>query len=272
MTELEKFVPRTSTLTAAVRAIETEKPDCLFEDPYAAQLAGSEGFELLKSEKKILSEDRIAYVTIRTRFFDDFLRSSMSELSQVVILGAGMDVRAYRLPWTPDIRVYEIDKPEVLARKDSILEEIPAKCHRYTIAADLTEDWSNLLVTTGFQVDIPSIWLLEGVLVYLSEVEVNNLLQKISELSATGSRLGTDLVNLKLRQKYSQEFVIGKYWKFGCDHPEELFASYGWQTSVIHPGEQGTSFNRTLRKYPPRSVPGVERTFWVKASKKKGNP
>lgn len=45
-----------------------------------------------------MSEDGIVYITIRTRFFDDFLSSSVSELHQVVILGAGMDARAYRLP------------------------------------------------------------------------------------------------------------------------------------------------------------------------------
>ena len=267
MTEIKDFVPLTSTLTAAVRALETERPERLFEDPFAARLAGSEGFNFLKPEKKIMAEDGIVYMTIRTRFFDDFLISSGAELHQIVILGAGMDARAYRLPWKPNVHLYEVDQPEVLARKDSILKETSAKCHRHTIAANLTKSWSDLLVADGFLVDIPTVWLLEGVLVYLNEPEVNNLLKGISELSATNSRLGADLANLKLLQNYQKEFAMGKYWHFGCDNPEKLFASYGWKASVIHPGEEDTDFNRFNRKYPPRNVPDVERIFWVRASK-----
>lgn len=267
MNEIKDFVPLTSTLTAAVRALETERPERLFNDPFAASLAGSEGFDLLEPKKKIMSEDGTIYITIRTRFFDDFLSSSLSELHQVVILGVGMDARAYRLPWKPNVHLYELDRPEVLARKNFILKETPAKCHRHSVAANLTQSWSDLLVAAGFLVDFPSLWLLEGVLVYLSEAEVNNLLKGISELSATNSRLGADLVNLKFLQNYQKEFAVGKYWHFGCDNPEKLFASYGWKASVIHPGEEDTGFNRFNRKYPSRNVPNVERTFWVRASK-----
>lgn len=267
MAENKDFVFQTSTLTAAARALETERPDRLFEDPFAAQLAGSEGFELLQPEKKVLGENATDYITIRTRFFDDFLISSVPEFGQVVLLGAGLDTRAYRLTWKPNVHLYELDKPEALARKDSILKDSLAMCHRHTIAADLTKSWFDLLVAQGFNVEIPSVWLLEGVFVYLSEVESHNLLRSISELSATGSKLCADLVNLKYLRRYQEEFVIGKYWQFGCDNPEELFADYGWTASVIHPGEENTDFNRFPMNYAPRNVPDVERVFWVRASK-----
>lgn len=167
------------------------------------------------------------------------------------------------------IYIYEIDQPEVLARKDSILNQTKSKCHRHAVAANLTKSWSDLLIAAGFLVDLPTVWLLEGLLVYLSEAEIDNLLKGISELSATNSRLGADLVNLKFLQNYQKQFVVGKYWHFGCDNPEKLFASYGWKASVIHPGEEDTSFNRWTKKYPPRNISDVERTFWVRASKEK---
>lgn len=53
MTKIKDFVPLTSTITAAVRALETERLDRLFEDPFAASLAGSEGFDFLEPEKKL---------------------------------------------------------------------------------------------------------------------------------------------------------------------------------------------------------------------------
>jgi methyltransferase (TIGR00027 family) len=267
MTEIKDFVPLTSTLTAAVRALETERSDRLFEDQFAAGLAGLEGRDFLKPEKKIMSEDGIVYITIRTRFFDDFLMSLVPEFRQIVILGAGMDARAYRLPWTENIHLYELDQPEVLRRKDFILQKTPAKCHRHTIAANLTKSWSDLLVAAGFQIDLPTVWLLEGVLVFLSEAEVNKLLKEISQLSATGSKLGADLPNKQLLQSYQKNFTVGKYWQFGCDEPEELFANYGWQSLVIHPGEENTDFNRFTKKYPPRNISNIERVFWVRAIK-----
>lgn len=90
----------------------------------------------------------------------------------MVILGAGLDSRAFRLDWLPETRVYEIERPEVLQYKDSILKDVPAKCRHTKIAADLTDDWVDGLLSQGFCTACPSIWLLEGVLMYLPEVIV----------------------------------------------------------------------------------------------------
>ena len=50
------------------------------------------------------------------------------------------------------------------------------------IAADLTQPWSHLLLAQGYQSDLPSVWLLKGLLMYLTEPEVYDLLKPISEL------------------------------------------------------------------------------------------
>ncbi|NEQ11980.1 MAG: SAM-dependent methyltransferase [Moorea sp. SIO4E2] len=263
MSEIHNFVSRTSRFMAGIRAIETARPDRLFADPFAAELAGAEVLALLEPWKKEYLEKNHSIVTVRTRFFDDFLRSSISQSRQVVLLGSGLDTRAFRLPWPSETHFYEIDRPEVLALKDSILQKTPAQCQRHEIAADLSQSWSHLLLDGGYQVNRPSVWILEGLLYYLNQAEAKQLLKTISDLSTTGSCLGADLVNVKMLQKPTE---LVKHWRFGCDEPEKLFAAFGWKASVVQPGEKGADFGR-YRCQPPRDVPGVSRNFFVTARK-----
>ena len=85
----------TSQWTAAARAKESLRSDRLFFDPYASALAGTEGVRLLGDMEQ--AGNLSAYLAIRTRFFDDFALRVAPSLHQIVILAAGMDVRAFRL-------------------------------------------------------------------------------------------------------------------------------------------------------------------------------
>jgi methyltransferase (TIGR00027 family) len=266
MPEIKDPVGLSSRIMAAVRAIETQRPDRLFEDPLAALLAGDEIIaEVIPTAKEY--EDRgTPFVATRTRFFDDFLMSVAHQKRQVVILGAGMDTRAFRLSWHPDTHLYEVDQPEVLQFKESLLENSQPLCHRYSLSIDLKQPWSDLLIAQGYQIDIPSVWLLEGVFYYLSENEVHHLLKTITKLSAPTSCLGADLINTKPILQ-SDGGGLSKYWRYGCEEPETLFATYGWKALVVQPGDEQAHFGRHTYKYPPRDVPDVDRVFFVTASK-----
>lgn len=259
--EPDRFVPFTARLMAAMRAKETTRPDRLFNDSFAEQLAGEEAFTFL--EKKLKGEDR-AYVAVRTRFFDDFLFHSRTQVNQIVILASGMDTRAYRLPWSPESKIYELDQPQVLETKAAILCDATPNCQHYTIPTDLTQPWSHLLLEQRYQPNLPSFWLLEGLLMYLTEPQVRQLLETISQLATIDSYLGLDLVNVK-----SIEYEPYKgYFRSGFDCPEKLLAEYGWKAEVIQPGDESAHFGRYINKLPPRDVPDVERVFLVKAQKK----
>jgi methyltransferase (TIGR00027 family) len=174
-----------------------------------------------------------------------------------------MDTRAYRLSWSSATKIYELDRAEVLETKTAILADAKSKSQHYIIPADLTQPWSHLLLEQGYQPNLPSVWLLEGLLMYLTESQVRQLLQIISRLVAAGSYLGLDLVNVK-----SIEYEPYKgYFLSGFNSPEELLAEYGWEAEVIQPGDEGAHFDRYTNKLPPRDVPDVERVFLVKARK-----
>ena len=265
--KIQDKVSLTSRYMAAIRAIEHRRPDRLFSDPLAEKLAGAEIIAETIPRVQKFEERGTPVVAVRTRFFDDFLLSSAKSIRQIIILGAGMDTRAFRLPWHPDTKLYELDRPDVMQLKTSLFDSTPANCNRQVISIDLRDSWSKQLIERGFETTRPSIWLLEGLLYYLSESEGRTLLNEITNLSADGSFLGADLVNEKNRQLNKPKNAQNPKWKSGCDEPEKLFTSFGWEASVVQYGDETASFGRFKHKLPPREVPDVARGFLVTARK-----
>ncbi|NET59597.1 MAG: SAM-dependent methyltransferase [Symploca sp. SIO2E6] len=266
MSETQDLVSLSSRMMAAVRAIETQRNDGLFKDPLAAKLAGEELIAEITPSAQKYEDNGTPIVIVRTRFFDDFLMSEAASIRQVVILGAGMDTRAFRLPWQSDTQIYELDRPEVMEYKTSVLGDIQSKCERHLISVDLTEPWAEQLIASGYQVEIPSVWLMEGVLYYLSDQEVHKLLKVITQLSVPLSWLGADLINSYFVWKSTGK--LSQHWQYGCDEPEKLLSTYNWEASVLQAGEEGANYGRFTNKLQPRHVKDVPHYFFVKASLK----
>jgi methyltransferase (TIGR00027 family) len=255
----------TAKVMVAVRAIETQRSDALFTDPLAAQLAGKEAIEAAIPRLEEYEKQGKPFTSVRTRFFDDFLNKFSQNIRQIVLLGSGMDTRAFRLNWQPGTHVYEIDQPDVLLYKESVLSRIIPNCTRHSICADLKESiWVQMLLQKGYQPSKPSIWLLEGFLYYLNPTEVENLLKNIQKLSVKGSYFGADVINTVICNG-SDDWA--KYWLSSCDNPESFLAAYGWKGSAIQPGEEGASFGRFTYQFPDRNIPDAPHIFFVIAVK-----
>ena len=124
---------------------------------------------------------------------------------QVVMVGTGMDARPWRLPLPPGTGWWEVDRRDVLSAKRRALRkagaELPGegavgtglqlRCARWAaIPADLqAAEWVESLTQEGFDPEQPTVWVLEGVLMYLDQDAVAPLLRRMSELSAPGSSL-----------------------------------------------------------------------------------
>lgn len=258
-----KEISFTAKVMAAARAIETQRPDALFRDVYAEQLAGADVIQAAIPRIAEYEKQGKSYIPVRTRFFDDFLMNH--GIRQVVLLGAGLDTRAFRLNWDPGTHVYEVDYSELLHYKESVLAGTSLYCTRHSICADLREShWSQLLLEQGYQSSEPSIWLLEGLLYYLNSNEVHNLLTEIEKLAIAGSWFAADAINSAVLNG-SDEWA--KYWHSSCDNPELFLANYGWKASAIQPGEAGASFGRFTDRLQDRSVPDAAHIFFVTACK-----
>jgi methyltransferase (TIGR00027 family) len=267
----------TSRWMAAARARESERADRLFNDPLAAALAGPEGFAWLeRMESTARSDSPGLYPVIRTRFFDDFLLDACrrSGVRQVVLAAAGLDTRAYRLDWPHQVRLYEMDLPEVLDAKEEVIEAAGAResCERHTVRVDLSQEtWPKALLDDGYRPEKPSVWLIEGLLFYLTKAAVHRLLEKVGTLTASGSLLGLDLMNRGLffsPVAWPMQAALarrGAPGRFGTNDPETLMAHHGWEADVTQPGEEGANFGRWPRPMAPREVPGLPRSFLVKA-------
>jgi methyltransferase (TIGR00027 family) len=236
-------VGRTALGMAHVRAEESRRPDRLFDDPYAQAFADAAP-GALPAGGRPAPGDPMAEVmhsaVIRTRYYDDFLLDAGERgCRQVVLAGAGLDTRAFRLDWPAGLRLWEIDLPDVLTFKDRILAEVGAvpRCDRRTVAADLRGRWPRQLVEAGFRPAEPAAWLVEGVLTYLTADEAASLLSEITELSAPNSRLACEQPAEAPRDKRAASPRLAPFaamWKGGLGAGlSQWLAEQGWQVRVV---------------------------------------
>lgn len=262
-------VSRTAQWTAAARALETEREDRLFADPYARTVADEIGFELLE---RYAGAGTVPFLAIRTTYLDRAIVKAVEErgIRQVVFLAAGMDTRFFRLPWPDGVTVYELDRPALLEAKAKMLadEPLPAGRTRITVPVDLTQDWTGPLKEAGWKSDEPVLWVVEGLLFFLPEPAVRTLISTLSAHAAPGSVLLGDVISrAALENPLSRPFLNalredGNPWLFGTEEPEALLAACGWDvTEVKQPGEDGADFDRWPYPVPPRNVPRVPRSF-----------
>ena len=278
-------VERTALLTAALRAAETRRPDRLYADPYAAAFAGDLGPELLGEVRAVtfpVDAERTLpstpdYNAIRTRLFDDLLTEAAAEpgMRQVVIAPAGMDSRAFRLPWPDHIRLFEVDRPAVLAEKHEVIDPAQSTVDRTAVAVDMRDpDWTGALVDAGYDPSAPSVWLLEGLLYYIPEPDVHAILDAVHAVAAPGSRVVADIVNADALTLPNMRGLLDVFagwgcpWLFGTDDPEGLFARHGFDVTAVQPGEPAADFGRWPDPVPPRSQSGVRRVFFVHGRKR----
>jgi methyltransferase (TIGR00027 family) len=208
--DLASSVGATATGVAASRALASKQPNPLISDPFADALVKAVGLdycnrmadgELEFNDDPLFNRERICeQIAVRTRFFDDFLTDAASAgIRQAVILASGLDTRAYRLPWPPDAVAFEIDQPQVIDFKTAVLESLGATAatdHR-TVGIDLRDDWSTALRDSGFDATRPTAWIAEGLLIYLPPEAQDRLFDKITALSAPGSRLATEHMDIQ---------------------------------------------------------------------------
>ncbi|MET8503424.1 SAM-dependent methyltransferase [Streptomyces sp. NPDC004787] len=262
-------VSRTAQWTAAARALETEREDRLFADPYARTVADQIGFELLE---RYAGGGTVPFLAIRTTYLDRQIVATVEErgIKQVVFLAAGMDTRFYRLPWPDGVTVYELDRPALLQAKAEMLaqEPAPAGRTRVTVPVDLTQDWTGPLKEAGWKSDEPVLWVVEGLLFFLPEQAVRTLISLLAAHAAPGSVLLGDVISkAALENPLARSFMKaleedGNPWLFGTEEPEALLADCGWAVrEVKQPGEPGADFDRWPYPVPDRSVPRVPRSF-----------
>jgi methyltransferase (TIGR00027 family) len=267
--DLASSVGVTATMVAAARAVATRGPNPLINDQFAEPLVRAVGVdfftkmaggELMPNE---VDDDEAKGLRrfadamgIRTEYFDNFFIDATGSsdpaagIRQAVILAAGLDSRAYRLPWPAGTTVFEVDQPQVIEFKTATLAEQGAHptADRRAVAVDLRDDWPPRLAQAGFDPAQRTAWIAEGLLGYLPAEAQDRLLDQVTNLSAPGSRFATeglvdinDLNEAKLRRRMQRQSDRWREHGFDLDMAALVYfddrtdvatylAGHGWDT------------------------------------------
>ena len=183
---------------AILRGIESEKPEGerLCHDPFARKFVNGALYNLIRffdrmgySEKK--GPGVVGFLAARERHIDEFLKAQIQVgVEQVVILGAGLDARAYRFDELKRIRVFEVDHPASQASKmekvKRVLGELPA--HVTYIPIDFNvQTLEKRLPESGYDASRKTLFIWQGVTQYLTPEAVDSTLAFIAQHSPSGS-------------------------------------------------------------------------------------
>jgi N-methyltransferase len=232
----------TALAVAACRATESSRIDAWFHDELAQRVLSSAAVEAVA--EPALSRGLVRWVAVRTRFLDELVERAVADgVRQVVIVGAGLDARAFRLALPRELTVFEIDHAEVISFKQQLLDELElmSNCRRRVVVADLvTDDWLPLLTDTGWAPSQPTVWVAEGLLIYLNHEERTQLLTQLFAASDVGSVLGATLGTR------TDNLAHPLWHPASTADPIEWLADCGWRATVQTMAEASAAFGRPL--------------------------
>jgi methyltransferase (TIGR00027 family) len=143
----------------------------------------------------------VDHLALRTRAIDDALEQALARgIDQVVILGAGLDTRPYRLDALRGATVFEVDHPDSQLQKRARAGalELRAAAVAYVSVDFARDSLSEQLQAHGHDVRRPTFWIWEGVVPYLELAAVRSTLRAVVERSALGSQIATTYVTPQL--------------------------------------------------------------------------
>ena len=231
-------VSKSAEGVAAMRAIEMRMPeaDRIVSDPYASALVPG-GIMFTMSMWIIesglyehIAPGAIGVIIGRERYIDDYLKAHLSEsLDQIVILGAGFDTRAYRIPGIERTRVFEIDQPATqsikLERLKKVIDPLPANVT--FVPADLnTQQLGEVLESSGYNKQGKTMFIWQGVTYILTPEGIDGTLAFIAEHSGSDSNVIFDYIYNEVLHDTTQGYgkvlaragkMSGEPYVFGID-------------------------------------------------------
>lgn len=240
---LQSPVSDTAYLVAGWRSISKLLPS--EQAALSARLVGKERLKILH-DKSISARELYGHanvdavkevVPVRHYWLNLEIRKHLErhpDCCQVVLLGAGLDVRAYYLRELSEVKVWEIDEQETMDYKENILREdkiVCKKLHRLPVHIDgNSHEWIKALANAGLDMRKPVIWIAEGLFYYLEESVCKHVLRTIAALP--NSVVMGDMLGAGLKENNIAGDLIYSF-KYGTDHPEELMRECGLEIKKL---------------------------------------
>ena len=227
-------VSDTARWVAVYRAMETERPDALFRDPFAHRLAGERGREIVNEMKR--GRQMAWAMIVRTAVFDELIMDRVRNhgVDTVINLAAGLDARAWRLPLPSTLQWFDVDLPAMTEYKADAMRGETPKCRYEAVAADLANpaERDEVLRRLG-GVARTALVVTEGLLIYLGDEDVTALARALHAQRSIRWWI-TDLANPMLLQimtrMWGKNVEAGRApFRFAPEDSAAFFAPLGWR-------------------------------------------
>jgi methyltransferase (TIGR00027 family) len=232
-------VSDTARWVAVYRAMETERSDAIFRDPFAARLAGDKGKNIVDT---IPRGRQMAWAMIvRTAVFDEVIleRIHNGNVDLVLNLAAGLDARPWRLTLPPSLRWIDVDLPGILNHKTDILKNETPKCQYEAVHLDLRDVTKRQALFSQINAEASRILVIsEGLLIYLPPEDVGTLARDLS----AGSHFQWWVIDLAsprlltmMRQMWGKNLDAGNApFLFAPPESTKFFEKFGWTELEYH--------------------------------------
>ncbi|MFI5241503.1 MAG: class I SAM-dependent methyltransferase [Gemmatimonadales bacterium] len=229
-----EHISDTARWVAVYRAMESERPDALFHDPYARRLAGARGDEIVSTLKQARS---MAWAMIvRTQVMDEIIRKEIAtdRIDLVLNLAAGLDARPWRMELPPSLHWVDVDLPDILRYKLETLRGVPTRCSYEAVEADLRDaDVRHALFARIGARTTRALVVTEGLLIYLGDEGVAALASDLNDVQ-TFARWLIDLASPRLlkmmTRSWGKSVAAGNApFRFAPASGTTFFTPYGWR-------------------------------------------
>jgi methyltransferase (TIGR00027 family) len=233
---------QTALMVCAYRARVSASPQPLFVDPWAEALSGDEGHEIAHAFDRHWPAMEL-WLGLRVAYLDRLVGTMTDRpgFRQVVILGAGYDTRAARLPYS-GVRYFEVDHPDTQAAKRARLAALPGypvDAATYAPCDFEREDPVERLLAAGLSPREPALVIWEGVVPYLTEAAVRATATSLARGLDPRSLVAFDVPgkNIAAGTRLSdqdhglRDFIheLAEPVRFGSDHLTPLLAECGFR-------------------------------------------
>jgi methyltransferase (TIGR00027 family) len=225
-------VSDTALWVAIYRAMESERSDALFHDPYARRLGGERGEAIVR---EMPGGTRMAWsMVVRTALMDELIMRCVREGARTVLnLAAGLDARPYRMDLPASLRWIHVDMPDMVAYfREQMAGETP-RCRLELISADLRDAQARRDTLANAASEGPVLVITEGLLIYLRAEDVAALASDLNDVAQARwwiSDLASPLLFKYMERRWSPRMRAGNApFLFGPKESTAYFAPFGWR-------------------------------------------
>lgn len=247
-----KNVSDTARWVAVYRAMESERPDAIFSDPFARKLAGAHGEKIVATMKD--GRSMAWAMIVRTAVFDEMIVARIAAGADVVVnLAAGLDARPWRMKLPSTLRWIDVDLPGILNYKTEMMRDVAPHCHYEAVTLDLTDATARAALFARIGAESKNALVVsEGLLIYLPPTEVTGLAEALAVVPTFKYWL-TDLASSRLLKMMNRMWgksvaAASAPFLFGPDNGTAFFEPSGWREKEWHSmGNDSKRLNRQMR-------------------------